>query len=113
MRELSIEWDTYIAGLKSSKITLNQTNDQFMWSWNRAVKSVTTDLAYQCFVFTSHSGDLKWRYKPIWKINIPSKVICFMWLCLTDCILTGANYKKRGRIGHVVCSICLQDDETT
>jgi hypothetical protein len=84
-----------------------------VWSWNRAVGSVTTDLAYQCIAFTSHSGDLKWWYKPIWKINIPSKVICFMWLCLKDSILTGANYKKRGGIGPVVCSICLQDDETT
>jgi hypothetical protein len=36
-----------------------------------------------------------------------------MWLCLKDSILTGANYKKRGGIGPVVCILCLQDDETT
>jgi ribonuclease HI len=27
-------------------------------------------------------------------------------------ILTGANYRKRGGIGPVVCSLCLKDDET-
>jgi hypothetical protein len=84
-----------------------------VWSWNRAVGSVTVVLAYQCIAFSSHIGDLKWWYKLIWKVNIPSKVICFIWLCLKDKILTGANYKKRGGIGPVVCTLCLQDDETT
>ena len=36
-----------------------------------------------------------------------------MLLCLKDSILTGENYKKRGGIDHVACSLCLQDDETT
>jgi hypothetical protein len=47
-RELSIEWNNYIAVLKSNGLSLNQSNDKLVWSWNRAVGSIYADLAYQC-----------------------------------------------------------------
>ena len=109
--DLSNEWNNYIELLKRSGVSLTMSNDKLVWSWNKAFGSVSVDLAYQCIVINSHIGDYKWWYKSIWKFNIPSKVICFMWLCLKDCILTSANYKKRG--GIVVCSLCLKDYETT
>jgi hypothetical protein len=30
-----------------------------------------------------------------------------------DCILTGANYRRRARIGSSACILCLRDEETT
>jgi hypothetical protein len=35
-----------------------------------------------------------------------------MWRCLMDCILTRANYRRRGGIGPSVCILCLKDEET-
>jgi hypothetical protein len=110
--DMSIKWNNYIKVLKSSGVSLNQSNDKIVWSWNRACGSVSTNLAYQFIVINSHNGDYKWSFKPIWKVKIPRKIICFMWLCLKYSILIGENYKKRGDIGLVVCSLCLQDDET-
>jgi hypothetical protein len=101
--DMSNEWNNFITVLKSSGVSLNQSNDKLVWSWNREDGSVSADLAYQCIAFNSHNGDYKWWFKSIWKVKIPSKIICFMWLCLKDSILTGENYKKRGGIGHVVC----------
>jgi hypothetical protein len=98
---------------KSNGVSLNNFNDKIVWSSNKAFGSVSADLAYQCIASNLHNGVCKWWYKSIWRVNIPRKIICFMWLCLKDCILTGANYKKRGGIGPVVCILCLKDDETT
>lgn len=84
-----------------------------MRSWNTTTRTITKKSSYQCIAITSHSGDLKWWYNPIWKINNSGKVICFMCLSLLDRILTVANYKKRTGIGPVVCSLCLQDYKTT
>jgi len=111
--DLSNEWNNYITVLKNIGVSLNQSNDKLVWSWNRACGLVSVDLAYQCIAINSHNGDYKWRFKSIRKVSIPRKIICFMWLCLKDSILTGENYKKRGGIGPIVCSLCLKDDETT
>jgi hypothetical protein len=49
----------------------------------------------------------------IWKLKLPTKLICFMWMCLNDCILTGVNFQKRGGIGPTACNLCLKNEETT
>jgi hypothetical protein len=40
--------NSYITNLKSSGVTLNNTNDKIVWSWNKAIGTITSDLAYQC-----------------------------------------------------------------
>jgi ribonuclease HI len=99
--------------LRSSGITLNDSSDKLVWSWNGAMGTVSANLAYQSISFMNLLDENKWWYKAIWKVRIPGKIICFMWLCLKDCILTGANYRKRGGIGPSVCSLCLRGEETT
>ena len=42
----------------------------------------------------------------IWKCNIPLKVICFNWLCLSERINTWDNLNKNGWIGPNCCSLC-------
>jgi hypothetical protein len=36
--DLATEWNNYILNLKSSGITLNNSNDKIVWSWNRAME---------------------------------------------------------------------------
>jgi hypothetical protein len=112
IRTLSDEWNSYITILKSSGISLINTKDNLVWSWNMTTGTVTTNLAYQCIASISQNEISCWWLKAIWRVNIQSKIICFMWLCLKDHLLTGANFRKRGGIGRVVCSLCLKDDET-
>ena len=70
-------------------------------------------LAYDALVFQNLSTKPTWWYKDIWKINIPAKIIMFMWICLKDCVLTGENYRRRGGVGPSVCTLCQKNEETT
>jgi hypothetical protein len=99
--------------LKSNGILVINTKGKLVWSWNRTTGTITTNLTYQCIASNSHNEVSCWWYKEIWRVNIHRKIICFMWLCLKDRILIGANFRKRGGIGPVVCNLCLKDDETT
>jgi hypothetical protein len=109
---LSEEWNSYITLLQSSGITLFNSNDKLVWSWNKTSGTVITNLGYQCIASNSLNEVSCWWYKAIWRVKVQSKIICFIWLCLKDQILTSANFRKRGGIGPVVCSLCFQDDET-
>jgi hypothetical protein len=110
---LGTEWDNFVSVLRSSNIHLTIDNDKLVWSWNRATGTVTAKLAYHSILFFNKLEEKKWWYKAIWSLNIPIKIICFMWMCLKDCILTGVNYQKRGGIGPLVCNLCLKNEETT
>jgi len=110
---MSTEWNDYILNLKSSGIILNNSNDKIVWSCNRATGIVTIDLAYKSISYKQNKEIFKWWYKAIWKVNVPSKITCFIWLCLKDCIIIGANFRKQGGIGTSVCNLFLKDEETT
>jgi hypothetical protein len=111
--ELKYEWDNFVTYLRCSGIRLKNSNDKLVWSWNRSTGTVTAKLAYQSILYFNKLEERKWWFKAIWKLNIPTKLICFMWLCLKDCILIGVNYQKRGGIGPTVCNLCLMNEETT
>jgi hypothetical protein len=99
--------------LRSSGISLNNSSDQIAWSWNKAMGSTIVNLAYQSISFLDLLEENRWWYKAIWRVNILGKITCFMWLRLKDCILTGANFRKRGGIGPLACSLYLRDEDTT
>jgi hypothetical protein len=111
--ELALEWDSFILALRTNGISLNDSSDKLVWSWNRALGTVSVKLAYQSILFTNLKGENRWWYKAIWQVNVPSKIICFIWLCLMDSILTGVNYQRRGGIGPTTCSLCLNVEDTT
>jgi hypothetical protein len=99
--------------LRSSGITLNDSSDKLVWSSSGAMGIVSTNLAYQSISFMNLLDENKWCYKAIWKFRILGNIICFMWLCLKDYILIGANYRKRGGIVASVCSLFLRGEEMT
>ncbi|GAU13938.1 hypothetical protein TSUD_262650 [Trifolium subterraneum] len=48
----------------------------------------------------------------VWKLNVPERVRCFVWLLLHDRLLT--NYRKsRMGLGHAMCNYCGDLEETT
>jgi hypothetical protein len=62
---LSNEWNNFITMLKSNGVSLNNSNDKIVWSWNKAFGSVVADLTYQCIASNSHNGVSRWWYKSI------------------------------------------------
>jgi ribonuclease HI len=111
--ELALEWDNFILAIRSNGIYLKDSCDKLVWSWNRALGIVTVKQAYQSILYSNLKGENRWWYKAIWHVNVPSKIICFIWLCLMDNILTGVNYQRRGGIGPSVCSLCLNGEDST
>jgi len=111
--ELKSEWDTFVTTVICSGIRFKNENDKLVWFWNRSIGTVTAKLAYQCILYFKKLEERKWWFKAIWKLNIPTKLIFFTWLCLKDCILTDINYQKSGGIGPTFCNVCLMNEETT
>jgi hypothetical protein len=111
--DLALEWDNFILALRTNGISLNESCDKLVWSWNRALGTVTVKLAYQSILFSNLKGEKRWWFKAIWHVNVPSKIICFIWLCLMDSLLTCVNYQRRGGIGPTTCNLCLNDEDST
>ncbi|WMV14075.1 hypothetical protein MTR67_007460, partial [Solanum verrucosum] len=42
--------------------------------------------------------NVNWPWKTIWKVNIPYKVSCFIWLLSKEAVLTQDNLMKKGII---------------
>jgi len=78
-----------------------------------ALGIVIVKLAYQSLVFINFKGENRWWYKAICQVKVSSKIICFIWLCLKDSILSVVNYQHRGGIGPTACSFCLNAEDTT
>jgi ribonuclease HI len=51
-------------------------------------------------------------WSKVWKLNVPERVRCFIWLLLHDRLLT--NYRKsRIGLGHAMCNYCGVVEETS
>lgn len=56
--------------------------------------------------------DYKWQFKEVWRWNAPLKSRVFLWLALSNWILTWDNFVKRGGIGPGMCLLCRSDTES-
>jgi hypothetical protein len=63
--ELATKWSNFLLLLKSSGISLNNTKDKIVWSWNKEMGTVTANLSYQSIYFTNNTKDIGWWYKSI------------------------------------------------
>jgi ribonuclease HI len=50
-------------------------------------------------------------WNSVWKLRVPERVRCFIWLLLHDRLLTN-HRKNRMGIGHAMCSYCVNVVET-
>jgi hypothetical protein len=48
-------------------------------------------------------GKKHWWWKPIWKLKYPLKAKIFLWLALSNKVLTWDNFKKRAWQGPGWC----------
>jgi len=107
-----MKWEVFTQNLRNSGIRLSNAKDKLSWSWNRSTGKITANLAYQCILYTNKMVVEKWWHKAIWMVKVTVKIICFMWICIEDRILTGINYQKRGGINPSVCALCLKEEES-
>ena len=55
--DLDLEWDNFILALRTNGISLNESYDKLVLSWNRALGAVTAKLAYQSILFSNLKGE--------------------------------------------------------
>ena len=80
--------------------------------YNRQLGQVTARLAYD-YIASSHCQETPEKiFVSIWNFNLPLKVICFAWLCLSNRISTWANLLKKGWTGPSCCCLCMRDVES-
>jgi hypothetical protein len=87
-----------------------------MWLFGLGISQmelVSAKSTYNALVDQNLKVEPEWWFHGLWKLQVPIKLILFMWLSLHDRILTGENFRRRGGIGPTACSLCLQDEETT
>lgn len=82
--------------LRCTDISLRHEDDAISWTWNKFLGVITIKFAYEALVEQNVKAYPKWWFTTIWKLQIPVKIILFVWLSLQDRILSGENYMHRG-----------------
>ena len=87
--------------------------DSLVWSLNPQNGTVIASAVYESIV-TSSCPPLGSRLLDIiWNGTLPKKISCFVWLALSNKLLTWDNLQRRGWIGPSVCALCLADQDYT
>lgn len=100
------EWSAYTRSLHCANIQLTKSPDRLAWSWDVAHGSVSANLAYNS-IFAELCPNNHWWHSAIWKLSLPLKIKCFIWLALSKKILTWDNLCQRGFIGLGWCPLCF------
>lgn len=111
-RELQLEWKSYTTGLNSCDFKLIGEEDTLLWSWNGMNGDITTKLDYDALFYKMRDVHKKWRYKALWKWNLPLKVKLYYWMMFENKILTWDNFLKRSGNGPNMCTLFHMAIET-
>lgn len=106
-------WNNYISGLEYGKIRLNSQVESLLWSYKNYAGNLTAAFAYDCISQHLHdlSSDLSIVLNLLWKINIPAKIRCFIWLLIMNKVLTWENLNCRGYQGPSICFLCRMGED--
>ena len=87
--------------------------DSFAWSLNTQKGIITASVVYDSIVTSSCPPLGSKLYDFIWNGTLPKKISCFVWLAVSNKLLTWDNLQRRGWIGPSVCALCLTDQDCT
>ena len=81
-------WDNFTSGLEYGRIRLSEQNNSLLWSHDKYFGVLTVAHGYECIVSTNCTTDLSPVLDLLWKLNIPTKIRCFIWLLVRNRVLT-------------------------
>lgn len=90
---------------------MSDAADRLVWSWDVVGGKVTAKLAYDALFAENHTV-VRWWDKTIWKLVLPLKIKCFVWLAMWNKILTWDNLCRRGFCGSGWCTLCCSQEES-
>ncbi|KAL5764576.1 hypothetical protein ACOSQ2_017170 [Xanthoceras sorbifolium] len=89
----AIPWNIIQRIMSIQVNTTGEVEDCMIWG-NESEGSFTIKSAYNSF-FDRGLGD-QWKFDIVWKIRVPSKIQCFLWLVAHGKILTNEQRAIRG-----------------
>lgn len=107
-------WNEYISGMEQGRLKLDTTPDCLLWSFKNYTGPITAAIAYDCVAnhyLASHCAALP-LHRALWKLRIPEKIRCFIWLLSSNRVLTWDQLKKRGFQGPSLCILCQKNEES-
>ena len=83
-------WNDYIKGLEHGRIRLGLNPDCLLWTYKNFTGSISAAIIYDCVA--DHNADSQCEAFPLhqalWKLKIPEKIRCFIWLITNNRVLT-------------------------
>ena len=107
-------WNSYVIGLEYGRIRLRPQPDNLLWSYKSYSRSISVATAYDC-ISTHHMDPLSnssFILQFLWKINIPEKIRCFIWLLIMNKVLTWDQLISRGFQGPSICFLCKNGEDS-
>ena len=104
-------WDSFTNALDLGGIRLYTRADSLIWDFNKQNGFVTTNLVYESIVLSSNPPMGSRLLDLIWNGTMPKKICCFIWLALSNKVLTWDNLKKRGWIMPGICFLYYANEE--
>ena len=104
-------WDSLTKALDLGGIRLHTRADSLIWAFNKQKGSVTANLVYDSIVLSSNPPVGCILFDLIWNGTIPRKICCFIWLALSNKVLTWDNLQKRGWTKPGICFLCYANEE--
>ena len=88
---------------------LSNCEDSLVWKGS-STRYFSVNSAYKSLMGNAHSHR-SWPWKQIWKVNAPTKVLCFVWLVARKACLTNEKLKRRGYQLTSRCYLCGREAE--
>lgn len=108
---MDIEWNLYIQVLRDACLCRNLSGDKITQGGIIHKGFVVVVDTYH-YILQQTLGTPKTNYfLTIWRLKIPLKIICFVWLTWKNKIRTWDNLCKRGFLSPGICPLCGYDQE--
>ena len=83
-----LAWGSVTRNLEFSGIRLHSRPNSLMWAFNKFDGTISTKLVYESIVANSSPPTGNRVLKHIWSGTLLRKISCFIWLALTNKLLT-------------------------
>jgi hypothetical protein len=89
------KWDVIVQRFSVNNVHIKEEEDLIVWAKNVVGGFYTTRLGYEA-MYTNDQVQIKqWWKKKVWKIRATLKTRIFLWMALSNEILTWGNVLKR------------------
>lgn len=96
-------WDSYINLLRSQGICRIQEGDRLRWEGSRSEGGLRVKDIYSTLINQKPELEQDCWFGVFWKVDVPIKMIIFLWLVRYDKNLTWRNLQRRGWQGPGLC----------